>query len=66
MIEIKPSSLADNENLQRGDIIIEIGKTSISDENDYQSEIEGYSKGETIMLRVLRGGSPIYIAFEIK
>ena len=66
VVEIKPGSPADDENIQRGDIIIEIGKSSISAENDYQSELEKYSEGDTIMLRVLRGGSPLYIAFEIK
>jgi serine protease Do len=66
VVEIKPGSPADDENIQRGDIIIEIGKSSISDENDYESQLEEYSKGDTIMLRVLRGGKPLYIAFEIK
>ena len=45
---------------------VEIGKSNISDENDYESTLRGYSKGDTIMLRILRGGSPLYIAFEIK
>jgi len=66
VVEIKPGSPADDKNIQRGDIIIEIGKSSISDENDYKSNLEEYSEGDTIMLRVLRGGSPLYIAFEIK
>ena len=66
VVEIKAESPAYNENIQRGDIIVEIGKYSISDENDYKSQLEEYSEGDTIMLRVLRGGSPLYIAFEIK
>jgi len=63
--EIKPGSIAEENNIQRGDIIVEIGKSSISDENDYKSQLEEYSEGDTIMLRVFRGGSPLYIAFEI-
>ena len=39
---------------------------SISDEKDYVSELDRYSEGDTIMLRVLRGRSPLYIAFKIK
>jgi serine protease Do len=66
VVEIKPGSPADDENIQRGDIIIEIGKSSISDENEYENALQGYTEGDTIMLRVLRGGSPLYIAFEIK
>ena len=66
VIEIKPGSAADDENIQRGDFIIEIGKSNISDKNDYEAELEEYSEGETIMLRIIRGGSPLYIAFEIE
>jgi serine protease Do len=66
VIEIKPGSPSDNENIQRGDFIVEIGKSNISDKNDYDGELEEYSEGETIMLRIIRGGSPLYIAFEIK
>ena len=66
VIEIKPGSPADDENIQRGDFIVEIGKSNISDKNDYDAELEEYSEGETIMLRIIRGGSPLYIAFEIK
>ena len=66
VIEIKPGSPADNENIQRGDFIVEIGKSNISDKNDYDAELEEYSEGETIMLRIIRGGSPLYIAFEIE
>ena len=66
VIEIKPGSPADDENIQRGDFIVEIGKSNISDKNDYEAELEEYSEGDTIMLRIIRGGSPLYIAFEIK
>ena len=66
VIEIKPGSPADNENIQQGDFIVEIGKSNISDKNDYEAELEEYSKGDTIMLRIIRGGSPLYIAFEIE
>ena len=66
VIEIKPGSPADDGNIQRGDIIIEIGKSNISDKNDYDSKMAEYLEGDTIMLRVIRGGNPLYIAFEIK
>jgi serine protease Do len=66
VIEIKPGSPADNENIQRGDFIVEIGKSNISDKNDYDVALKEYSEGETIMLRIIRGGSPLYIAFEIE
>ena len=64
--EVKRNSIAEENNIHRGDIIIELGKTSIKDVTDYQAELERYKKGDTIMLRILRNGSPLYIAFEIE
>ena len=66
VVEVKPGSIAEKNNIRRGDIIIEMGKTGIQDSAHYKSELETYNKGDTIMLRILRNGSPLYIAFEIE
>ena len=66
MVEIKPGSSTVENNIRQGDIIIEIGKTSIIDINQYKSELKSYNKGDTIMLRILRNNSPLYIAFVIE
>jgi len=66
VVDVKQESLAGENNIQPGDIITEIGKTIISDADDYKVELESYSKGDTIMLRILRNGNPQYVAFEIE
>ena len=66
VVDVKRESSAGENNIQPGDIITEIGKTSISNADDYKVELESYSKGDTIMLRVLRNGNPQYVAFEIE
>ncbi len=66
VVEIKPGSSAVENNIRQGDIIIEIGKTSIIDINQYKSELKSYNKGDTIMLRILRNNGPLYIAFMIE
>ena len=66
IVEIKSNSVAEENNIKWGDIIIEIGKTDIRDEADYNSVLKTYKKGDTIMLRILRNNNPLYIAFEIK
>ena len=66
IVEIKKDSPASDNNINRGDIITEMGKTSIKEKNAYDLELEGYSKGNTIMLRIVRNGSPLYVAFEIE
>ena len=66
IVEVKKDSPASDNNINRGDIITEMGKTSIKEKNAYDLELEGYSKGNTIMLRIVRNGSPLYVAFEIE
>jgi len=66
IVEVKKDSPASDNNINRGDIITEMGKTSIKEKNAYDLELESYSKGDTIMLRIVRNGSPLYVAFEIE
>ena len=66
IVEVKKDSPAFDNNINRGDIITEMGKTSIKEKNEYDSKLESSSKGDTIMLRIVRNGSPLYVAFEIK
>ena len=66
IVEVKKDSPASDNNINRGDIITEMGKANIKEKNEYDSELESYSKGDTIMLRIVRNGSPLYVAFEIE
>ena len=66
IVEVKKDSPAFDNNIKRGDIITEMGKTSIKEKNEYDLELESYSKGNTIMLRIVRNGNPLYVAFEIE
>ncbi len=66
IVEVKKDSPAFDNNINRGDIITEMGKTSIKEKNEYDLELESYSKGNTIMLRIVRNGNPLYVAFEIE
>ncbi len=66
IVEVKKDSPAFDNNIKRGDIITEMGKTNIKEKDEYDLELESYSKGNTIMLRIVRNGSPLYVAFEIE
>ena len=66
VVDIKKGSPAYDNNIKRGDIITEISKSIIKNENDYESELDAFSEGDTIMLRIIRNGSPLYVAFEIE
>ena len=66
VVDIKKGSPAYDNNIKRGDIITEVSKSIIKNENDYESELDAFSEGDTIMLRIIRSGSPLYVAFEIE
>ena len=66
VVDIKKGSPAYDNNIKRGDIIAEVSKSIIKNENDYESELDAFSEGDTIMLRIIRNGSPLYVAFEIE
>jgi len=66
VVDIKKGSPAYDNNINRGDIITEVSKSIIKNENDYESELDAFSEGDTIMLRIIRNGSPLYVAFEIE
>ena len=64
--DIDTKSQAYKSNVRKNDIITEIGKEKIDTIDDYLNELENYSKGDTIMIRIIKNGSPRYEAFEIK
>ncbi len=66
VVDVKQKSTAEENGIRRGDIITEVGKNEITSVNDYKAELKNYSNGETIMLRIVRNGSPLFIAFEIE
>ena len=66
VVDIKKGSPAYDNNIKRGDIIAEVSKSIIKNENDYESELDAFSEGDTIMLRIIRNSSPLYVAFEIE
>ena len=65
IINIERGSSAYND-IKIGDIIIEMGQYKIKNINDYESELDNYKRGDTIMLRIIRNENPLYVAFEIK
>ncbi|MDP6569984.1 MAG: PDZ domain-containing protein, partial [Candidatus Marinimicrobia bacterium] len=66
VVDVKGNSSAAKNEIRRGDVITEVGKNEITSVNDYKAEVKSYSKGDTIMLRIVRNGSPLFIAFEIE
>ena len=66
ILDINSDGEAYSNNIRKNDIINEINRIEIKNSNDYYREIENYSKGNVIMLRIVRNGNNLYEAFEIK
>ena len=66
IIDINSDGEAYSNNIRKNDVINEINRIEIKNSEDYNREIKKYSKGDVIMLRIVRNGNNIYEAFEIK
>ena len=66
VLDIDKKSIAYKNNIRKDDVITEIGRQQISSPEEYKNELEKYSKGDAIMLRIIKNGQPRYEAFEIK
>lgn len=66
IIDINSNGEAYNNNIRKNDIINEINRIEIRNSDDYYNEIKKYSKGDVIMLRIVREENNLYEAFEIK
>ena len=66
IIDISSDGEAYSNNIRKNDIINEVNRIEIKNSEDYYNEIEKYSKGDVIMLRIVRNGNNLYEAFEIK
>tara|TARA_Y100000389_G_scaffold57462_1_gene53478 strand:+ start:14864 stop:16201 length:1338 start_codon:yes stop_codon:yes gene_type:complete len=66
IIDINAKGEAYSNNIRKNDIINEINRNEINNSEDYYREIKKYSKGDVIMLRIVREGNNLYEAFEIK
>tara|TARA_S200000501_G_scaffold53810_2_gene43936 strand:+ start:1419 stop:2756 length:1338 start_codon:yes stop_codon:yes gene_type:complete len=66
IIDISSDGEAYSNNIRKNDIINEVNRIEIKNSEDYYNEIKKYSKGDVIMLRIVRNGNNLYEAFEIK
>ncbi len=63
---IDPKGAAFSSGLRRGDIIKEVNGHPIHGVKDYLDQINKAKKGDSVLLLVMRGGNPFYIAIDVK
>ncbi|MBC8312493.1 MAG: trypsin-like peptidase domain-containing protein [Candidatus Marinimicrobia bacterium] len=65
IVDIANRSNDKKKNINRGDIIVAIGRNEISTTNIYNEIVSNYRLGDIIMLRIIRNGNARYVAYEI-
>ncbi len=64
--EVKPNSSSYENNIRKGDVITKIGRTNIQNVSEYKSELDSYSSGDAIVMRIIRNKTARLVAFEIE
>ena len=62
---VDPGSAADDAGIQRGDIVLEVGRKRIGGMSDYNRAVRQFKgSSRAILFRINRGGSVLYVAVE--
>jgi len=61
---VEPGSVADEAGLQRGDIVLEVNRTSIGDENAFAKAVAKGKGKKSILFLVRRGDNTIFVALK--
>jgi serine protease Do len=62
---VKPGSNADDAGLRRGDIILEVGQTPITDADDFRRRITNAASNKNTLFLVRRGENNLFVALTI-
>ncbi|MEA3221684.1 MAG: Do family serine endopeptidase [Thermodesulfobacteriota bacterium] len=62
---IDPKGSASSSNIRQADIIKEINGHQVKDVADYMDVLHDVKKGDTVLLLVQRGSSPLYVAIDV-
>jgi len=64
--DIDPKGSASSSNIRQADIIKEINGHQVAGVDDYMDILNDVKKGDTVLLLVQRGSSPLYVAIDVK
>jgi serine protease Do len=64
--EVVPDSPAERAGLQRGDLILEVGKEKVSKPEQVVAAVSKMKAGHVVLLRVKRGGSAVYVPVRLE
>lgn len=62
---VKVNSAADDAGLQRGDVILEVNRHSVTNVEDYRDQIAKVKSGDTVLFLIYRRGGSFFVPVEI-
>lgn len=62
---IDPRSKAARGGIQPGDVVVKIDDKKIRNLRDYRQTLKRYKEGDTVLLRVVRGGTSLFVGLEL-
>jgi serine protease Do len=64
--DVKPGSQAQQEGLRKGDIIVEINRTSISSVKKFKKALKTVKAGDSVLFLINRQGNTFFMAFKVR
>jgi serine protease Do len=64
--DIDPKGSAGRSQIQKMDIIREVDQKAVNSVEEYLSALSAKKKGQTVLLLVLRGSRPLYVAVDVE
>ena len=61
---IEAGSVGQDAGLRRGDVILEVNRQKVRDENDYRSLMEKTKPGQSVLFLISRGGSTLFVSLK--
>ena len=66
VVDIDPNGSAARSNIQKMDIIKEVKGAQVNSVEEYLNAIEGFKKGQTVLLLIQRDAKPLYVAVDVE
>lgn len=65
VMDVDPESPAFEAGVRGGDVITRFGRTAISRLSDLEKALEGVESGDSISVRLIRQGAPLFIGIKV-
>jgi len=66
VIEVKEGSIAEQNDVQAGDLILEVNRETVRSVREFNRIVEEFKTGDTVLLRLVRGENKFFVALKVE